>query len=51
MFDNLFKHIDIDPTNVNILDGNAKDLEQECRQYEEKIAEAGGIELFVGIDI
>ena len=44
----LFQHIDIDPDNVNILDGNAKDLEKECQDYERKITESGGIELFVG---
>ncbi|CAF0708665.1 unnamed protein product [Brachionus calyciflorus] len=48
MFDNLFKHIDIDPKNVHILDGNAPDLQKECDEYEEKIKQAGGIELFVG---
>ncbi|KAJ4295641.1 Glucosamine-6-phosphate isomerase (Glucosamine-6-phosphate deaminase) (GNPDA) (GlcN6P deaminase) [Kalmusia sp. IMI 367209] len=34
---NLFNHVDIDPTNINILDGNAPDLEQECVMYEAKI--------------
>ena len=48
MFENFFKHIDIDPKNVNILDGNASDLKEECEQYENKIMEAGGIELFIG---
>merc|ERR1712168_1607277 len=48
MFEHLFKHIDIDPKNVHILDGNAKDLDAECENYEKKITEAGGIELFVG---
>jgi glucosamine-6-phosphate deaminase len=48
MFDNLFKHIDIDPSNVHILDGNAPDLVKECEGYEKLIKEAGGIELFVG---
>lgn len=48
MFDNFFKHIDIDPNNANILDGNAPDLVKECEDYEKKIKEAGGIELFVG---
>lgn len=42
------QHIDIDPKNVHILDGNAKDLEVECKEYERKILEAGGIELFIG---
>jgi glucosamine-6-phosphate deaminase len=48
MWDNFFKHIDIKPENVNILDGNAKDLALECKQYEEKIRSVGGIELFLG---
>merc|ERR1712150_433967 len=48
MFHNLFKHIDIDPKNVHILDGNAKDLVAECNEYERLIAGAGGIELFIG---
>jgi len=48
MFHNFFHHIDIDPVNVHILDGNAPDLEKECREYEAKIKAAGGIELFMG---
>jgi glucosamine-6-phosphate deaminase len=48
MFDNFFKHIDIRPESVNILDGNAADLRAECENYERKIAAAGGIELFIG---
>lgn len=45
---NLFDHIDIPAANINILDGNAPDLEAECREYEEKIVRAGGIDLFMG---
>ncbi|KAK0415748.1 hypothetical protein QR680_012099 [Steinernema hermaphroditum] len=48
MFQNFFRHINIDPKNVHILDGNAKDLVKECEEYERKIKEAGGIRLFVG---
>lgn len=48
MWHNFFKHIDIKPENAHILDGNAHDLEVECRRYEEKIAAVGGIELFLG---
>ncbi|UJR25277.1 hypothetical protein I4U23_006629 [Adineta vaga] len=44
----LFQHIDIDPENVHILNGNAPDLIQECSQYEQAIRDAGGIDLFVG---
>lgn len=48
MWENLFKHIDIHPDNVNILDGNADNLTDECEAYERKIKECGGIDLFVG---
>ncbi|XP_066585766.1 glucosamine-6-phosphate isomerase isoform X2 [Prorops nasuta] len=48
MYNNFFKYIDIDPQNVHILDGNAKDLTKECENFERKIEEAGGIELFIG---
>ena len=48
MWDNFFKFIDIKKENVNILDGNAKDLTRECNEYEEKIKKAGGIHLFLG---
>ncbi|KAJ8298186.1 hypothetical protein KUTeg_024717 [Tegillarca granosa] len=48
MWNNFFKHIDIAPENAHILDGNAQDVNKECEEYERKIAEAGGIELFVG---
>merc|ERR1712013_556610 len=48
MLQNFFKHIDIDPKNAHVLDGNAPDLVKECEDYERKIKESGGIELFVG---
>ncbi|EDW65064.2 glucosamine-6-phosphate isomerase isoform X2 [Drosophila virilis] len=48
MWHNFFKHIDIEPANVHILDGNAPDLVAECKQFEELIKEAGGVELFIG---
>ena len=44
MWENLFRHVDIQPQNVHILDGNAPDLDAECKRYEKQIAEAGGIE-------
>ena len=44
----LFDHIDIPKSQVNLLDGNAEDLEQECAAYEARIAAAGGIHLFLG---
>jgi len=48
MWNNFFKHIDIQPSNVHILNGNAKDLDLECTNYEESIKKYGGIELFLG---
>jgi glucosamine-6-phosphate deaminase len=48
MWNNFFSHVDIQKENVNILDGNAKDLPAECEKYEARIKKAGGIELFIG---
>lgn len=48
MFDNFFSHIDIDPANINILDGMAPDPNLECEQYEKKILKYGKIHLFLG---
>ncbi|KAK4232556.1 glucosamine-6-phosphate isomerase 1 [Podospora fimiseda] len=47
MWTNLFSHINIPPGNVNILDGNAPNLEAECIAYEAKIKAVGGIDLFL----
>ena len=48
MWNNFFKHIDIKPENVHILNGNAEDVEKECADYEAAIVAAGGIDLFMG---
>ncbi|KRX53551.1 Glucosamine-6-phosphate isomerase 1, partial [Trichinella britovi] len=48
MYHNFFRHIDIHPSNVHILDGNAADLNKECEEFEKEIHSAGGIMLFVG---
>ena len=48
MWDNFFSHVDINPENVNILNGNAEDLQKECDDYEKRIESAGGIDLFLG---
>lgn len=48
MKNNFFSHIDIDPANINILNGNAADLDKECADYEARIEAAGGIDLFLG---
>ena len=48
MWNNFFSHIDILPENINILNGNAVDLDAECQGYENKIKSLGGIHLFLG---
>jgi glucosamine-6-phosphate deaminase len=48
MWRNLFSRIDIPKGNVNILNGNAPDLDAECAGYEERIKKVGGIRLFLG---
>lgn len=47
MWKNFFQHVDIRPTNVHILNGNAPNLEAECIAYESRIVQAGGIDLFL----
>ena len=45
MMTNLFNHVDIDKTNVHLLDGNAKDYETECDEYDKLIDAQGGIDI------
>lgn len=45
MNDNLFNHINIKKERIHIPDGEAKDVDKFCRDYEESIAKAGGIDL------
>ena len=48
MHANFFNHVDVPAENINILNGNAPDLEKECRRYEDKIKLYGSIHLFMG---
>ena len=48
MYTNFFNHIDIKKENIHILNGCAKNLEEECQNYENAILTAGGIDLFLG---
>lgn len=48
MYTNFFNHVDIHSENINLLDGNADDLNAECSAYEAKIKNLGGIHLFMG---
>ena len=45
MKENLFNHINAEAGNINIPNGEAKDPEVECAEYEEKIRERGGVDL------
>lgn len=45
MWENLFKHININPSNVYIPMGMAEDIDAFCEWYEQKIIEHGGIDL------
>lgn len=41
----LFQHVNLRPEHIHFFDGTAADLEQECRDYEQAIRQAGGISL------
>lgn len=48
MHNNFFQHVDFKPENINILNGNAPNLVDECSRFEEKILKFGKINLFLG---
>lgn len=48
MHENFFNHIDIQPDNINLLNGMAEDVDAECERYEAKIRSYGKIHLFMG---
>jgi glucosamine-6-phosphate deaminase len=48
MHHHLFSHLDMPAGNINILNGNAPDLERECADYEARMRAVGGIHLFLG---
>ena len=43
----LFDHINIDPANTRVPDGNARDQAKECASYDTAINQAGGIDIQV----
>lgn len=45
MKDNLFNHVDMDESKINIPNGQAADPEKEAVEYDKKIEAAGGIDL------
>ncbi len=48
MYENFFKHIDIQKHNIHIPNGNAACLQTECEEYEAQIKKFGKIHLFMG---
>lgn len=47
MMHNLFNHININKDNINVPNGMKEDIEDECSSYENRIKEAGGIDIQV----
>jgi len=47
MWENLFEGLGLREEQTNLLDGMAKDLAAECSEFEEKIRDAGGIDIQV----
>ncbi|AKP45881.1 MULTISPECIES: glucosamine-6-phosphate deaminase [Bacillus] len=48
----LFDHVQIPPENTYLPDGQAEDLEEECKRYDERIESLGGIDLqLLGIGV
>lgn len=45
MWENLFKHINVDPRHVHIPMGMSADIDATCDWYERRIEESGGIDL------
>ena len=45
MWTNLFYHVNVDPSHVHIPQGMADDIDGFCTWYEQKIEQAGGIDL------
>ena len=45
MQSNFFDHVNIRPENTNVPDGRALDFENYCEAYEQRIVDAGGIDL------
>ncbi len=45
MWENLFRHVNINPQNVHIPDGQTADIPRFCARYEEQIHGCGGIDI------
>ncbi|WP_107926330.1 glucosamine-6-phosphate deaminase [Lysinibacillus parviboronicapiens] len=52
MHENLFNHVDMKEENIQLPNGKVDDLAAECVAYDDRIAEAGGIDLqLLGIGV
>lgn len=47
MHENFFKHVNVRPSQIHIPNGRAGDLIKECRDYEDTIKHAGGLDIQV----
>jgi glucosamine-6-phosphate deaminase len=47
MWENLFRHVNIQPANIHVPDGMTKDIPGFCARYEEAIRTSGGVDLQV----
>ncbi|MCI8515337.1 MAG: glucosamine-6-phosphate deaminase [Hungatella sp.] len=45
MYNNLFKHVNINLDNTNVPNGMEPDSDKECQRYEKVIADLGGVDL------
>lgn len=47
MHENLFNHINIKPENIDIPNGMAENIEEECERYDNAIKKSGGVDIQV----
>ncbi len=45
MHNNFFKHVNIPSKNIHFINAKAENIVEECKTYEEKIKQAGGLDL------
>lgn len=48
MQENFFKHVNLKPENIHLLNGMTRDFAKECSEYERDMRKLGGVNLFIG---
>ena len=48
MQENFFKHVNLKPENIHLLNGMTRDFAKECSDYEREMRRLGGVNLFIG---